>query len=316
MQRRDVLKSVAFVAANAGLAITSSETAGAVSARTEGPTKNVPQMPFIETHDHTYLFYKDWGGGKPVIFMHGSPVNSDMWQYQMAHLASQGLRCIAYDRRGHGRSSQPGHGYDYDTLADDLAAIIERLDLRGVTLVGHSMSGGEIVRYLTRHGAGRIARTVFVAATTPFPLKTEDNPDGVDKSRFDQARAVMSKDSPRFFASGAPAFFGVGLPKVSVSSEMMQWGVNLCFQTSLKAIIECNRALTETDLRSEMRKITVPTLVIHGDADQSAPIDLTGRKTAQLIPGSQFKVYEGAPHGLFITHMDRLNSDLLAFIKV
>jgi len=304
MHRRQVLKSAA--ASAAGLAAAGGEAVRA---------GNILQAPSVRTRDWTTIFYKEWGTGKPVVFVHGWALNSDMWQYQMTFLAAQNLRCVAYDRRGHGRSGQPGRGYDYDTLADDLAALIGHLDLREVTLVGHSMGGGEIVRYLSRHGAGRVARAVLLAATLPFPLKTADNPDGVEEARFEDLRAALGKDAPHWFASGAPGFFGAGLPGGSVSPEMSQWGVNLCLQTSLKAMIDCNRALAGTDFRGELRKITVPTLVIHGDSDQSAPLDLTGRKTARLIPGSQLKVYEGAPHGLFITHMERLNGDLLAFAK-
>lgn len=304
MHRRHVLKSAA--ASAAGLAAAGGEAVRA---------GNVFQAPSVRTRDRTNLFYKEWGMGKPVVFVHGWAINSDMWQYQMAYLAARNLRCVAYDRRGHGRSGQPGRGYDYDTLADDLAALIEHLDLREVTLVGHSMGGGEIVRYLSRHGAGRVARAVLLSTTTPFPLKTADNPDGVEEARFEELRAALGKDAPQWFASGAPGFFGAGLPGYSVSPEMSQWGVGLCLQTSLKALIDCNRAVAGTDFRGELRKVTVPTLVIHGDSDQSAPLDLTGRKTARLIPGSQLKVYEGAPHGLFITHMERLNGDLLAFAK-
>lgn len=270
----------------------------------------VLQKPFIETSDRTSLFYKDWGTGKPILFIHGWALNSDMWQYQMLHLASQGLRCIAYDQRGHGRSSDPGQGYDYDRLADDLAAVIEQLNLREVTLVGHSMGGGEVVRYLSRHGNSRIARVVLLASATPFMLKTADNPDGVDKKIFDHMHAMWSRDFPKWLADNARPFF---VPETS--PEMVQWGVRMCLQSSLKALIDCNQEVTQTDFRAELRKITVPTLVIHGDADQSTPLELTGRKTARLIQGSRLKVYEGAPHGLFVTHIDRLNRDLLAFIK-
>jgi pimeloyl-ACP methyl ester carboxylesterase len=233
-----------------------------------------------------------------------------MWQYQMIHLAGQGLRCVAYDSRGHGRSSDPGQGYDYDTLADDLAAVIEQLDLREVTLVGHSMGGGQVVRYLSRHGARRIARAALVAPSTPFILKTADNPDGVDKRVFDNLRAMWSKDFPRWLADNARPFF-----TTETSAEMVQWGVRMCLQASLKALLDCNRADTETDFRAELPKITVPTLIIQGDKDVSTPLELTGRKTARLIPGSQLKVYEGAPHGLMFTHMDRFNRDLLGFAK-
>lgn len=280
----------------------------------KGALEKIAGLPLIETSDNTILFFKDWGEGKPVLFVHSWALNSDMWQYQMNYLASRNLRCIAYDRRGHGRSSQPGRGYDYNTLADDLALLMEQLDLSDVALVSHSMGAGEIIRYLSRHGARRISRIVLVSPTTPFLLKTEDNPNGVDRSRFDAMRTSLSKDSPHWFAAGVPGFFGAGLPGVSVSPEMIQWGLNLCLSTSLKALMECNLAMIETDFRSEMRKVFLPALIIHGDADQSVPLALTGQKSAELIAGSQFKVYEGAPHGLLFTHMERLNKDLLSFI--
>jgi non-heme chloroperoxidase len=235
-------------------------------------------IPHIETRDRTSLFYKDWGKGQPVVFIHGWALGADMWEYQMPYLTSRGLRCIPYDKRGCGRSSQPWHSYDFDTFADDLAAVIEHLDLREVTLVGHSMGCGDITRYLLRHGAGRVARTALVAPTTPFILKTPDNPEGLDKSMFDSIVAELGRDRPRFLAAGAPAFFMI-------------------------------RTMSETDLRADMHAFTVPTLIIHGDADQGAPLDLTGRKIAEAIPSSQLKVYEGAARGLFITEKDRLNAD-------
>lgn len=310
MNRRNVLKSVVSVAAGAGLVAASGDSAQAGAAKTGASATKPAKTPFIATRDGASLFYKDWGNGKPVVFVHSWALNSDMWQYQMIHLAGQGLRCVAFDKRGHGRSSDPAQGYDYNTLADDLAAVIEQLNLREVTLVGHSMGGGEIVRYLSRHGARRIARAALVAPTTPFILKTADNPDGVDKSVFEQLRAMWRKDFPKWLADNARPFFSP-----ETSPEMIQWGMRMGLQASLKALIDCNRAVVETDFRAEAPKITTPTLIVHGDKDVSAPLELTGRKTARLIPGSKLIVYEGAPHGLFITHMDRLNRDLLAFIK-
>ena len=273
-------------------------------------TAGAAPISFIETNDRTTLFHKDWGSGRPVVFLHGWALNSDMWQYQMIHLANQGFRCIAYDRRGHGRSSDPGRGYDYDTLAGDLASVMERLDLRDAVLVGHSMGAGEVVRYLTRYGTKRVSRALLLAPTLPFILKTEDNPDGVDRHVLDTVRARYCTDFPKWLADSAPPFF---LPETS--PEMVQWAVRMALQASLKALVDANRTDTEADFRPEMRKIATPTLIIHGDRDHSAPLDFTGRRTAKLIPGSELKVYEGAPHGLFITHMERLNRDLLAFVK-
>jgi pimeloyl-ACP methyl ester carboxylesterase len=231
-----------------------------------------------------------------------------MWQYQMAPLSS-GARCIAYDRRGHGRSSQPGHGYDYDTLADDLAAVIERLDLKDAVLVGHSMGAGEIVRYLTRHGAGRVSRIVLVAPVTPFLLQTADNPNGVPAAAFQSFRAAWCQDFPKWLSDNSGSFF-----VDETSQALRQWLMSMPAQCALKAVIECNKAFSETDFREELPRVGILTLIIQGDKDASAPLDLTGRRTAQLIPRAELRVYEGAPHGLFVTHMARLNADLAAFI--
>jgi pimeloyl-ACP methyl ester carboxylesterase len=240
-------------------------------------------------------------------------MNSDWWEYQMAYLGGQGLRCIAYDRRGHGRSVEPSGGYEFDTLADDLNDVIERLDLHGVTLVGHSMGCMEMVRYLSRHGAGRTARIAMVAPNTPLIVKTADNPDGVDRRVLEEARARLSKDHPYVIAANAPAFFGA--PKNSASAEMMKWWTDMILKCSLRVLLDLHRISSEADFRFELSRISLPTVIIHGDSDTSAPIDRTGRKTASLISGSQLKVYEGAAHGLPFTHMDRLNQDLLAFAR-
>ncbi|HWZ98235.1 MAG TPA: alpha/beta hydrolase [Candidatus Dormibacteraeota bacterium] len=309
MNRRNLLTSAISATAGAALLATDSDAIWANGTKSADAKSNLLSRPFLETRDHATLFCKDWGAGKPVVFVHSWALNSDMWQYQMIHLSGQGLRCIAYDQRGHGRSSQPGYGYDYDTLADDLASLIEQLDLREVTLVAHSMGCGEVVRYLSRHGSSRVARAVLISTATPFALKTPDNPDGTDKAIFEKLRASWTKDFPKWLGENARPFF---VPETS--PEMMQWVVRMCLQASLKALIDCNRAGMETDFRTELAAITVPTLIIHGDADVSEPIEQRGRRTAQLIPGSQFKVYEGAPHGLMFTHTDRLNADLLAFI--
>ena len=306
MNRRNFLTGATVAA---GFLAVDAERAVAGHEKARSTATGMP-MPFIETRDHAALFYKDWGTGKPVLFVHSWAANSELWQYQMIHLSDQGMRCVAYDTRGHGRSSDPGRGYDADTLADDLAAVIQKLDLHEVTLVGHSMGCGEIVRYLSRHGASRISRVVFVSPTTPFSLKTADNPDGIDRSSLDHLREIWTKDFPKWLGDNARPFFSP-----ETSPEMVQWGVRMCLQASLKAIIECNRVDSETDYRTELTKINRPTLIIHGDADASAHIERTGRRTAKLIPGSQFRVYEGAPHGLMFTHRERLNADLLAFMK-
>ena len=313
MPRRSLLTSIATLAAGTGL-VGAGKGSGLSRELVPTPAGEKPRAKqFIEAADGTNLFFRDWGTGRPVVFLAPWALHSDWWEYQMAFLAGQGLRCIGFDRRGHGRSVEPCRGYDFNTLADDLAGLIEQLDLREVTLVGQSMGGGEVVRYLSRHGSGRIGRIVLIAPVTPFLLKTEDNPDGVDGSNFERVRQALSKDRPNVIAAFAPAFFGA--PKNPVSAKMLQWLTAMALQCSLKVTLDLNHAFTETDFRADLRTITVPVLIIQGDNDVGTPIEITGRKTANLITGSQLKVYEGAAHGLNITHMDRLNHDLLAFTK-
>lgn len=271
-------------------------------------------MPYVEVSG-TQLYYQDWGKGRPIVFVHGWAIGGSCWEYQSLPLSTQGFRCICYDQRGCGRSEDPGTGFDYDTLSDDLAALIDSLDLRDVSLISHSMGGGVVTRYLARHGGGRIARIVLAATTTPFPGKSADNPGGIDAQMGEALIAQMSSDRPRYVASIAPGFFGVGLPDCHTSPEIMQWGISLTLQASSKASVEMFRTSFGTDQRAELTDITVPTLIIHGDQDQSSPIALTGQKTANLIPGSRFVVYEGAPHGLLLTHIDRFNFDLVSFLK-
>jgi pimeloyl-ACP methyl ester carboxylesterase len=272
-------------------------------------------MPYIKTKDDVSLFYKDWGGGKPVVFVHGWPLNADMWEYQMAPMARQGLRCIAYDRRGFGRSEQPDGGYDYDTFADDLQALLDGLDLHDVTLVGFSMGGGEIARYLARHGSARIAKAVLVASVVPFLLKTPDHPDGADRGIFDGMVAGLETDRPHFLTGVGKQFFGSGLLTSPVSSEVLEWNLWMAMQASPIATIDCVRAFSETDFRPDLAAFTIPTLVIHGSADQTVPAGISGKVAAAGIKGAIYKEYEGAPHGLFMTEKDRLTLDLLEFIR-
>jgi non-heme chloroperoxidase len=272
-------------------------------------------MPFIETGDGTGLFYKDWGTGEPVLFVHGWTLGAGMWEYQMTPLAAQGLRCIAYDLRGSGRSEQPGHGYDPDTLAGDLAAVIQQLDLQQVTLVGHSMGSAQIVRYLSRHHTGRVARVALVATTLPFLLKAEDNPDGMDGAAFEETLAAIADDRPGFAAAVAGAWFGNGLPGVSVSPELQNWLIGLFLQASPRAAADMFRAFMHTDFRADMTAVAMPTLIIHGDSDAMAPFELCARRAAAAIPGSELKLYQNASHGLFISHRQRLSADLIEFIK-
>lgn len=310
MNRRSILKSVAAAATAA--AAMSSPAFASTKLRPRATTRSRrPATPsHIDSADGVRLFVRDWGDGEPMVFLHGWALASDMWNYQMVPLSEQGLRCIAYDRRGHGRSSDPGRDYDYDTLADDLAAVLDTLDLHGVTLVGHSMAAGELVRYLSRHGGDRIKSLVFVApAATPFLLKTPDNPQGIDGALFEHYRRnVLLRDFPKWLQDNARPFF-----VADTSPEMIEWVASLMRQASMKAVIECNRAMTTTDFRAELPKIAKPTLVIHGDRDASAPLALTGKPTADLIPGAELNIYKDGPHGLFITHMTQLNDDLRRF---
>ena len=272
-------------------------------------------MPFIEANDRTSLYYKAWGRGKPVVFVSSWALGGDMWEYQMLPLSDQGMRCITYDRRGHNRSDDPGHGYDFDTLADDLAVLIEQLDLHDVTLVGHSMGCAEIVRYLTRHGSGRISRAALVSTITPG----SDQSGGVPETVIESTISLMTTDRARYFSSGVIKFFGLGAkwPQVSteISPELAQWGYHLIMQSSPKAITECWRVMRKTNFLPELATLTVPILVIHGDRDQNAPLDACGQRTAQAIPGSQLVIYEGAPHGLFFTDRDRLARDIGEFVQ-
>jgi non-heme chloroperoxidase len=269
-------------------------------------------MPLVQTNDGINLFYHDWGTGEPVLFVHGWVLGGDCWEYQMTELANAGLRCIAHDRRGCGRSDQPWDGYDMDTLADDLSQLIEHLDLRGATLVAHSMGAGEVTRYLSRHGTDRVARIVLVAPTTPFLLKTADNPFGLERAFFDNFIVGLEKDRPQALTLAAPTFFGSGS---SVSQESVEWGIRLALRASLRATVALFRANAVTDYRPEMAAYTVPTLILHGDADQLAPLDVTGRRTAEAIPGSRLETYEGGGHGIFLTEKDRVTVGVRAFIS-
>lgn len=293
MDRRSATTSIAAAA------VATLVAAGSRQAEAKVPAAARP--PFIETEDGASLFYLDWGTGKPVLFTHAWSLNADIWEYQLVELADRGLRCIAYDRRGHGRSSDPGRGYDYDRLADDLAAVINQLDLTGVTLVAHSMGNGEAVRYLRRHGSARVARLVMLS-TVP-PQSTAD---------FSALIAGLKQDRPAFLAKGVSAFTG-GHP--AVSPAMTEWIVAQFMRASPKATVDCMRAIAGGDFRADMRAVAVPTLIAHGDKDVVNPLDTTARKVAELIPGATLKIYEESPHGLVITHRDRLAREILAFAR-
>ena len=262
------------------------------------------------------LFYTDWGQGDPVVLIHGWPLDHQMWEYQAVFLASHGLRVITYDRRGFGKSSHPWQGYDYDTLADDLKAVLDGLDLQNVTLVGFSMGGGEVARYMSRHGGARVAKVAFLSAVTPFLLKTADNPDGVDQSTFDEMLAGLNKDRADFLQSFGKQFYGSGPLGVgaAVSAAELQWTFAMAMPASPKATLDCARAFSASDFRQDLTTIKVPTLIIHGDSDETVPITSSGELTAKRLPGAEYRVYEGHGHGLHLTAKDDLNRDLLAFI--
>jgi pimeloyl-ACP methyl ester carboxylesterase len=271
-------------------------------------------MPYVSATDDTQLFVTDWGSGPPVVFVHGGQLGGDMWEQQVPALLDAGCRCLTYDRRGCGRSDQPGSGYDYDTFADDLASVLDALDLREATLVGHSNGCGDIVRYLSRHGAGQVARIALVAPTTPFLLRTDDNPDGVPAEVFEAIVAAMQQDRPAYFAAYAPTFFGADFPGVSVSRELVDWGVRLALRSSPLATAAMTRTFPATDLRPDLRTVGVPTLVVHGKHDATAPFGLCGQATADLIPGARLEAY-ATGHGLFVTEAERLNRDLVAHVS-
>ena len=266
-------------------------------------------MPFIATKDGAQLYWREWGAGAPILFLNSLGCGSRMWDYQIAAFADEGFRCIGFDRRGHGRSDEPASGYDFDTFADDVAALADHADLSGLTLIAHSMAAGEAVRYLTRHGGKRVARLVLIAPTTPMLIKAHDNPNGAPMESFEALWAQWKRDYPKWVDDNVAPFF---VPETS--SAMMRWGVTL-LQTSLPVTLACSRAMVQADFRAEMRRIDVPALVIHGDRDRSAPVELTGKPSAELIPDCRLLVYPGAPHGLMFTHMDQLNADILRFMR-
>jgi len=271
-------------------------------------------MSFTTTKDGTGLYHNDWGQGRPIVLIHGWPLDADMWSDQAVFLAEHGYRVIAYDRRGFGRSGQPWTGYDYDTLAADLAAVMDGLDLTDAVLVGFSMGGGEVARYLGRYGAARVSKAVLVSAVTPYLLKTEDNPAGVDQSVFDDILDGLNKDRPHFLTDFAGKFFGNGLIEKKVSTETLRWSLQMAMMGSLRATLECVKAFSSTDFRADMAAFTMPTLIIHGTDDKTVPTGNSGRIAAKMIPHAAFVEYDGEPHGLHVTAKDRLNQDLLAFI--
>ncbi len=273
-------------------------------------------MAIVTTTDGTQIYYKDWGVGQPLVFSHGWPLNADSWEAQMLFLAAHGYRCIAHDRRGHGRSSQPWDGNDMDTYADDLATLIETLDLQDVVLIGFSTGGGEVARYIGRHGTDRVAKAVLVSSVPPFMLHTEDNPGGVPIEVFDEIRAGSIADRSQQYRDLADGpFFGANRPGASVSQGVRDAFWRQGMEAGHRNALECIAAFSATDFRGDLEKFDVPTLVIHGDDDQVVPFSVGGQASAALVDGATLIVYPGAPHGITDTHKEQLGNDLLAFLN-
>jgi len=269
----------------------------------------------ITAHDGTLIHFTDWGNGPAVVFSHGWPLSGDAWEDQMMFLAHKGYRVIAHDRRGHGLSSKPWHGNDMDTYADDLGTLLETLDLNDVTLVGHSTGGGEVARYIGRHGTGRVSKAVLVSAVPPQMVVSPTNPDGVPMSVFDGIRAGVQADRSQFFRDLTMPFFGFNRDGAKVSEGLRETFWLQGMQCSIHSAYACIKQFSETDFTEDLKKMTIPTLVIHGDDDQIVPIATAGRRSAEILPQGTLHVYAGAPHGIPATHKDKLNDDLLAFLR-
>ncbi len=272
-------------------------------------------MPYVTANDGTQIYYKDWGKGPVVTFSHGWPLSSDAWDGQMLFLAQKGFRVIALDRRGHGRSGQASAGNDMNGYADDLAALIEALDLKNATLVGHSTGGGEVTRYIGRHGTNRVAKAVLVAAVPPIMLKSAANPEGLPMEVFDRLRSSLAKDPSQFYKDLAGPFYGANRPGAKVSQGLLDQFWLWSMQAGLKNAYESIKAFSETDFTDDLKKFDVRTLVMHGEDDQIVPVHDSARKSARLIKGAKEIYYPGAPHGITATHQEQVNADLLAFLQ-
>ena len=315
--RRNLLLNSVAVAASIGMpaAAIAADKQPSGKQTAAGHAHGKPTANSITTKDGTQIYYKDWGSGRPVVFSHGWPLTADAWEGQMVYLAERGYRAIAHDRRGHGRSGQPWNGNDMDTYADDLAALIETLDLKDAVLVGHSTGGGEVARYIGRHGTKRVGKAVLLGAVPPIMLKTAANPGGLPMEVFDGIRAGVRADRSQFFKDLTVPFYGANRPGAKVSQGLKDSFWFMGMQGSLKAELDCIKQFSETDFTEDLKKINVPTLIVHGDDDQIVPIADSAMLAAKLVKGSTLKVYAGAPHGLASTHQEQFNADLLAFVK-
>ncbi|MBN8807260.1 MAG: alpha/beta hydrolase [Sphingomonas sp.] len=271
-------------------------------------------MPYVTTRDDTRLYVKDWGSGRPVVLIHGWPLSADSWDAQSLALAEAGYRAIAYDRRGFGRSDQPWNGYDYDTLADDLADVLKETGAEDATIVGFSMGGGEVARYMSRHGGKGVIGAGLISSVVPYMLQTDDNPDGVPEEQLQAIAEGIKKDRFAFWTTFFQQFFGAGMLSSPVSDETLQWAWRTTMQAGLRPILACANSFGHTDFHGDLGAFRVPTLVVHGTSDKTVPIDATGRQAAKGIANAQLIEYDGAPHGLTVTESDRFMQDLLAFL--